>query len=333
MKTEAIDKDARDYVHIQEVLLYHQTLLGDEERNKLFYDAIKRRVTSETRVLDIGAGSGVWAIAAAKLGAKKVTAVEADSVMVPVILAHARENGVAEKIEIVHGQSLEINLRHKYDLIISETIGNQAFDENIIGTMIDAQRRFLARDGLLIPQKVALKAAPAHLETETETPLGVPIKATYIRNLGLNLSSKIADKDRLHLLAEPLKLIEVDLRHLTSEPSFHGLVGKWKLKDVSRANVIALWAECELTDGVVLDTWNTVNWLPVVCRFRPLGVKRGELEFTLNIDAKLYHWAVRSAERDLRQSYTPAFAYTKIKLDSKYAPRKRKPRKIEPAVD
>lgn len=319
-------EDAHFYAHLQQILLYHRILLHDEARNLLFYEALKRCVTKETRVLDIGAGSGVWAIAAAKLGAKRVVAVESDSVMIPVIQAHARENGVADRITIVHGTSTEINLPHKFEVIISETIGNRAFEENITGTMIDARRRFLVRGGTLIPQKVALVGAPAHLKSEADTPRGVSIQADYIKNLAFNLASNVADRTALELLGETVKLLEVDLREIEEEPDFTNLVARWKLEDVSRANVVALWAQMQLADGINLDTWDTLNWSPVVCRFKPFALEKGELELTLNFKTNQYHWTLRTDGDEKPQSHTPFFAYAKLKFDARFAPKKRKPR-------
>lgn len=317
------------FAHMQHALLYHKIMLLDETRNVLFYDALKRHVTSETRVLDIGTGSGVWAITAAKLGAKKVTAIEADSTMIPIIQAHVRENGVADRVEIIHGNSLEINLRHKYELIVSETIGNQAFDESIVPTMMDARNRFLARNGILIPQKLALVGAPANFEQETGMPVGVPIKTDYLKNLSFNITSRVVDKNQLQILGDTVKLVEVDFSEITEEPDYKALIGKWHLEDISRANVIALWAQSELTDGIILDTWDTVCWQPVVCPFKPYGQKEGELEFNLDFTARQFHWTVRvpSAPEEKTQSYAPFFAQAKLKAASQFAPRERKPRK------
>jgi protein arginine N-methyltransferase 1 len=304
-------------------------LLRDELRNKLFYEALRRTVTSRTRVLDIGSGSGIWAIASAKLGAKKVTAIESDPAMLPVIMAHASENGVADRVKVVYGSSPDIDLKDKYDIIISETIGNQAFDENIISTMVDARERFLAPGGVMIPQKVALRGVPAHLPSETETPAGVPVTTNYLTNLTLNLSKTLVSKDRLELLATPARLIEVDLRECDARPNLNNLVAEWNLQDVSRANVVALLAESELVDGVNLDTFLTLSWMPVVCPFRPLGNGRGRLYFELSVGDKLYHWTVRTGD-GAAQAYTPIFAYTKIKLDSQRAPRRSRKRKLDP---
>ena len=53
------------------VLNYHALMLADGLRNQLLYKAIKQNVNAETNFLDVGAGAGVWAILAAKLGAKR----------------------------------------------------------------------------------------------------------------------------------------------------------------------------------------------------------------------------------------------------------------------
>lgn len=307
-------EDAQFFSHVQQILLYHQGLLRDEARNTLFHEALKRHVTPETKVLDIGAGSGVWAIAAAKLGAKKVVAIESDTAMIPLILAHAQENGVSHKIEIVYGNSFEINLPDKFEIVISETIGNEAFDENIINIMIDARKRFLAENGVLIPQKLALAVAPAHLNTETDTPVGIDVKTDFLKNLALNLNHKITDRNQLRILGEAVKIIEVDLRDVAQEPIFNG-TAKWNLENVAEANVFTLTAESELTDGIILDTWNTSSWSPVACRFNPFDCGKGEIEFNLDLSQNQFHWTVSlpSVPDEASQSFSPFFAYSRLK--------------------
>jgi len=79
------EKDEKFAAHLPGVLNYHQNMLADGIRNKLLYEAIRRNVTSGTSFLDIGAGTGVWAILAAKLGAKRVVAVEIEECLIPII--------------------------------------------------------------------------------------------------------------------------------------------------------------------------------------------------------------------------------------------------------
>jgi FkbM family methyltransferase len=177
------EDDARFFSHLRSVLLYHQRLLRDEVRNRLFYEALQKHITSETRVLDIGAGSGVWAITAAKLGAKKVVAIESDSAMIPVLMNHIRENGVGDKVEIVHGLSQDINLRHKFEVVISETIGNSAFEEHIAPIMIDARKRFLARGGVVIRCRSCISRNRNGNCTRRSVQVGISAKAFAQFNL------------------------------------------------------------------------------------------------------------------------------------------------------
>ena len=303
------------YARLQHILPYHQTLLRDEVRNVAFYAALKRHVTSETRVLDIGSGTGVWAVVAAKLGAKSVTAIEADSTMIPVIRGHIRANGVAGKVEVVHGSSTEVELPHKYDVIVSETIGNQAFDEGIISTLIDAKKRFLSTDGVLIPQTVSLIAAPAHFRTATQMPVGVPVDTDFFNNLSYNLTALVVEKEHLAILGEPVCLLRVDLTAIDSLPSFQGLTGRWNLSAAANSNVIAVWAHSDLAEGIHLDTLKTTSWPSVAYPFRPLDQKEGEIEFTLNLDAVPLLWTVGIAGQ-AAQAYSPVFAYTKMMMET-----------------
>ncbi len=322
------EDDTKFFSHLRSVLLYHQRLLRDEVRNRLFYEALQKHISSETRVLDIGAGSGVWAITAAKLGAKTVVAVEADSAMIPVLVNHIRENGVADKVEIIHGLSHDINLRHKFDLVISETIGNSAFEENILPTMVDARKRFLARGGVVIPQKVALVAAPAFIEYETSSTLGVPFKSEYLRKLSFNLISRVVNKNNVKFLGEPQKLHEEDLRVIETVPQLSNMCAKWDLKNISEANCFLIWAVSELADGIILDNIETNSWSPILCRINPLNMIEGSIEFNLSVNENDHHWTINaiSGSEKYSQSYAPFFAYTKIKMDSQNMPRQRKPR-------
>ncbi|MGB7207586.1 MAG: 50S ribosomal protein L11 methyltransferase [Pyrinomonadaceae bacterium] len=309
------DDNSKLYARLQHILPYHQTLLRDEARNVAFYAALKRHVTSETRVLDIGSGTGVWAVMAAKLGAKSVTAIEADSTMIPVIHGHIRANGVGDKVKVIHGNSVEVELDHKCDVIVSETIGNQAFDEAIIPTMIDAKNRFLAPKGILIPQTVSLMAAPAHFRTVTQMPVGVPVNTDFFNNLSYNLTLLVLEKDHLEILGKPACLLKVDLTQITTPPPLQGLTGRWDIAGTENANVIAVWAHSELLDGIDIDTFKTTSGPSVAYPFRPLDQKEGEIEFTLNLDAVPLHWTV-GISGETAQAYSPVFAYTKMMMES-----------------
>jgi ribosomal protein L11 methyltransferase len=96
--------------------------------------------------LDIGTGSGILAIAAAKLGCAPVDAFDFDPAAVKVARANARTNGVAKKIHLARRDVRKLPRRpaRHFDLICANLISNLLFAER---KKIVAQ---LNRDGILI---------------------------------------------------------------------------------------------------------------------------------------------------------------------------------------
>lgn len=58
-----------------------QIMTLDYRRNQAYYEALKRVITSDSVVLDLGAGLGVLGLLAAQLGAKRVYLVEPEAIV------------------------------------------------------------------------------------------------------------------------------------------------------------------------------------------------------------------------------------------------------------
>ncbi|MPZ98262.1 MAG: methyltransferase domain-containing protein [Dehalococcoidia bacterium] len=71
---------------------------GQHETTRLCLAAIERHLRPGVEVLDIGAGSGILAVAAAKLGAARVRAIDIDGSTVEVARENAARNGVAGRV-------------------------------------------------------------------------------------------------------------------------------------------------------------------------------------------------------------------------------------------
>ena len=120
---------------------YHRTLIADHVRNQAFHDALSRVIkTGETVVADIGAGTGLIGLMAAKLGAREVILYEAAEVA-GVAAATIKANR-ARACHLMPCHSTEMEDPPRVDVVVSETLGNYAFEENIIDTLADARKRF-----------------------------------------------------------------------------------------------------------------------------------------------------------------------------------------------
>jgi hypothetical protein len=204
----------------------HITMLNDKARTAAFLAAIAAVVRPGDVVVDIGTGTGVLAIAAAKAGARHVYAVEASE-----IGRTAKEmfaaNGFADRITLLPGWSTQIELPEKANVLVSEMIGNDPVEEAVLEIFADARKRFLATDARIIPSRVRAFGAP--LEINEETLARFSFTADHTRKwsdaYGLNFDSLLdapANKSLLIAmppqeirawpqLSDPVLLADVDL--------------------------------------------------------------------------------------------------------------------------
>jgi ribosomal protein L11 methyltransferase len=99
--------------------------------------ALCREAATTKSFLDIGTGSGILAIAAAKLGYQPVRAFDFDPEAVRVAQANVRANRISHKLQITRGDVTKLPLRtaQRYDLICA----------NLISNLLIAERRRIVR--------------------------------------------------------------------------------------------------------------------------------------------------------------------------------------------
>jgi len=81
---------------------------GTHPTTQLCLEAIERHLRPGQRLLDLGTGSGILAIAAAKLGAGAVLALDIDDEAVRVAGENTRANGVGEQVRVAAGSLAEV---------------------------------------------------------------------------------------------------------------------------------------------------------------------------------------------------------------------------------
>lgn len=140
----------------------HIGMLNDKIRTEAFIKAIQSGVKPGDIVIDIGTGTGILAIAAARAGAKKVYAIEAGT-MADIAEAVILGTDVADKITVLRGWSTQITLPEKADVLVSEIIGNDPFGENLIQTFNDAHLRLLKPGARVIPAGITLFGLPVKI--------------------------------------------------------------------------------------------------------------------------------------------------------------------------
>lgn len=91
---------------------------GEHPSTQLCLGAVERHVRGGETVLDLGTGSGILAIAAARLGARRILAMDDDETAVSVARANVRANGVERRVTVRHASGLD-RVRLRADLIVA----------------------------------------------------------------------------------------------------------------------------------------------------------------------------------------------------------------------
>jgi ribosomal protein L11 methyltransferase len=97
---------------------------GDHETTSSCLEELENiPVIRDAKVLDVGCGTGILSIAAAKLGARQVSALDPDHNAIKVTLESIRLNGLENKVIPLHGE-LGLVEDHDFDVIISNLYGD-----------------------------------------------------------------------------------------------------------------------------------------------------------------------------------------------------------------
>ncbi len=137
----------------------HIAMLSDEPRTRAYVEAIRATVKPGDVVVDVGSGTGVLSVAAAQAGAERVYAIERTG-MTAVAQKLFAENGVAERIVIVQGTSTSVSVPERADVMVSELVGNEPFDEQILAFTRDAHERLLRPGARLVPRRMLVEVVP-----------------------------------------------------------------------------------------------------------------------------------------------------------------------------
>lgn len=142
----------------------HELMLKDRPRTDAYLAALEALGPLEGKVvLDVGAGSGVLSLFAARLGARKVYAVEA-SPFAEMTRALVEQNGFGAVVEVLHARVEDVELPERADVLVSEWMGFGLLHENMLESVLSARDRLLRPGGIMLPRAAEMWAAPASLE-------------------------------------------------------------------------------------------------------------------------------------------------------------------------
>jgi len=271
--TELAPEEAELWPSLGEYPVYdaflYSRMVHDVSRNERFRLAIAATVPGKS-VVEIGTGADMlWAQAAAEAGATRVYAIEE----LDHSYARARETLRAsrwtDRIHLIHGNALAVELAERVDVCVSEIIGSVGTAEGAATVLADARRRFLKADGMVIPRRcktfIAAVELPLHL---SERPAFALAAEPYVDELDslfggrCNLRLTLVGATAGQLLTSPAVVEDIDFEGggAVADRTPAELI-------VSRAGMMhgfLLWIELHVGESEPLDSLQErTSWAPL----------------------------------------------------------------------
>ncbi|HSU13332.1 50S ribosomal protein L11 methyltransferase [Longimicrobium sp.] len=273
-------------------------MLADRSRVDAYAAAIEAVVRPGSIVLDIGTGTGFFALLAARLGARRVYAVDPTDA-IRTAREVARDNGMADRIEFIQDVSTRVTLPERADVVVSDLRGVLPPFQRIVATLRDARERLLAPGGVLVPAADVLLAAPVEAERAWEDAVGpasvLGFRFAAVRRAACNDWRRgVFDPDQL--LAAPREWARMDYAMLAETDVRGG--AEWRAERAGTAHGLAVWFRAELAPGIAFDSGpgNTTIYqtaffpFPEPVRLEAGGGVRAALEARLVGGDYLWRW-------------------------------------------
>ncbi|EPY27785.1 protein arginine N-methyltransferase 7 [Strigomonas culicis] len=208
-------------------------MMNDHPRNAFYYHLLKQHIVpGETGVLEIGAGSGLLSMMAARLGAKWVVAVEGSYEMAQLAKRNVKQNQLEGTVTVLHMLSTDLQKRDlpgTPDVLVSEIFGTLLLGESALDYIVDVRQRGIIdpHKTAILPQRGVQYAVPVHSDTLSQittvqswrdlnlsqvTRLQDSCSVVFTKQYGFRLSSM----PYTCLATAPVELLRVDFS--TSRP-------------------------------------------------------------------------------------------------------------------
>ena len=281
-------------------ILDYATMLGDPGRMENYSAVLKRVVTPDSVVLDLGTGAGYFAVLASLLGARQVYAIEPN----PAIEAGrelARENGVGNRIQWHQALSTDVVLPELVDIVVADLRGLLPQCVGNLPAIIDARTRLLKPGGILLPQKdrlfVAIASDPQAFKNCIQ-----PWEQLAADQLNLDCYSKALchgfisrESKSENLLSSPQLWAEIDYRTATTMDHRNSV--ELRMERTGTGHGFYLWFECQVDDDHVYsfgpDTPVVVYGSAFFPFRHPLELSLGDrvtLDLSVRLDSDEYQW-------------------------------------------
>jgi type II protein arginine methyltransferase len=140
-------------------------MVRDHVRNLAYEKAMRRAIRPGYRVLEIGTGTALLAMMAARAGAAEVVTCESNPAVAAVASEIVERNGLANRVRVIAKSSADleigVDLAEPADVLVWDALGNNMIGAGALPTMEQAVRRLMRARAPAIPARGTVRIALA----------------------------------------------------------------------------------------------------------------------------------------------------------------------------
>jgi len=241
---------------------WHFAMINDENRNEFYFQLLQHYIIPEkTKVIEIGAGSGILSMMAASLGAKSVLAIEGSLDMARLARINIQKSNFAYKIKVVNAMSTDVQIKDypdflPADVLVSEMFGTLLLGESALDYISDILSRRMLTQNVVLPRfgaQYAFLIDCPHVESisSVHSYRGIDLSAindlrdtasvVFTKQYGFRLNSV-----PFKMLSKPIRIFEVDFAK--DRPGFLPLISTREVviqESGSCSAIVLFWSAYE----------------------------------------------------------------------------------------
>ncbi|MGY8995201.1 MAG: 50S ribosomal protein L11 methyltransferase [Alphaproteobacteria bacterium] len=266
---------------------WHFVMMNDEPRNQAYEAALQRAVTPGSHVFEIGTGSGILSMLAARAGAARVTTCEANPQIAAVAQEIIKNNGYENIITVIPRPSWEIDVERdlggKPDLFLAEILSDTLLDEGILRTTDQARRDLLKPGAPLIPHGVSAMARLVGGQALASTTMVTQASGFDLSAFNRYIPASLfinCDSRELLTLSDDIEVFRFDLDRELPKPEQRDI--SCQAREDGLCIGVLQWVRLYMDAETVFENRPADRFAPSAWRQRlfpfaePIAVKKGE---------------------------------------------------------
>lgn len=285
---------------------WHYDMILDTERNRAYNEAIQKAVASrkssaygqKVHCLDMGAGSGLLSMMAARAGSDYTYAAEVSAHMCDVAEECTIMNGFLDKILVLDRDVRRMDVLRKpdgtppelqrpVDLAIFEVFDSGLIGEGILHILAAAKAKLLMPNATLVPCRAEVYAQPIQMRVDSTHGLDVQQANRWRWRADYEGVELGKNKDAWIPLAPPSKVFSFDFYDIEKCAMDNENTLTFTVDTKGTCNAIAMWFNLHLDDEISLSTSpyrdKGPTWQQAVQYIEEIRVEEGD---TFQVEAK-----------------------------------------------